>query len=269
MAVVSYLSRFTVFANTWGIAGTCDGDTSGPLYLPAGTYYLDSATAAESLVAAIDTLLGTLFPAESFTVTYSMATGKVTVQCDSLGVAATWTLTFSGGLEDAIGFGAAPQGFAPTVATAVTSPEVCQYCIFAGSGRSQWSGTASAISNAEGTSDAGVSSGVGSSNKRLKGSWMHAHERLAAVASPLESGTRDDADAVRPWTWQDFFDHHRSTHHPFRFYDGTGLTVSQYERAYKLTGKSLGDFGPQNPEEGSWYYWQVPLEVREWKAATP
>lgn len=268
MAECVYLSRFDVLANTWSITGTCDGDTSGPLYIPAGSYYLDSATAAESLVAAIDALLESLFPAHNFTVTYSTTTGKITCTCTDLGVA-TWTITFGGGLENAIGFGAAPLGWAPTAATAVTSPEVCQYCIFAESARQNWSGYSEDVPNADGKSTAGVTAGVSAdpTTPLLSGSWTHGFEPLAAVASPLASGTRDDAGTVRPWTWQDFFRHHKGRQ-PFRFYDGTGLAIGSYEKALVLRDKSLKGFGPENQEKAVWEYWIVNLEVDQWRAAS-
>lgn len=266
MATGSYLSRFTVSANTLSLTATIDAVAHGPLYIPAGTYYLDSATASESLVAAIDTLLEANWGAEDFTVTYAMDTGKVTIACTTLG--ATWSMTFNQALADLLGWGST-LGWGIVAGASQVSPEVCQCVIFPGSGRSQWAGIESDIPNEGHRSGSGVSAGVGQADELLGGTWVHAFERQVAEASPLESGTRDDADAVRPWTWQDFFRHHRQTHHPFRFYDGTGLTVAQYEKVYKLDGKSLGKFAPKTQEEGSWYWWIIQVEAIEWKAATP
>lgn len=260
MASPLYLSRFRVVANTLGVSGTVDAQAVGITYIPAGLYYLDSPTAAESLVSALDSVLESMFtaPNEDFTVAFSTTTGLVTIACTTL--AATWSLTFNQALADLIGWGST-LGFGLVAGGSQVSPELASHCIFAGSGRQQWPGLASEIPNAHGKSSAGVTSGVGSQNESFSGAWLHGFERFTAQASPLESGTKDDAGAVRPWVWADFFKHHRTFRHPFRLYAAAGDAIASYEDEFVLRGKSLGPFAPAMLEDGSWYFWQVPLEV--------
>lgn len=259
MASPLYLSRFRVVAGAWTMDATIDAVNVNNIAIAAGTYYLDSPTASESLCAAIDAALEAAFAGEDFTVTYSTTTGKITIACTTL--AGVWSLSFDQqAFADAIGWGST-LGFGPVAGASQVAPEVAQYAIFAGSGRALWSGMESEIPNAAGKSSAGVTSGVGSENESFAGSWLHGFERQVAVASPLESGTKDDAGTVRPWVWADFFKHHRTYRHPFRLYTAAGDAIGSYEDTLVLRDKSLGPFAPQPLEEGSWYFWQVPLEV--------
>lgn len=264
MANPLLLSRFRVVAGAWTMDATIDAVNVNNIAIAAGTYYLDSATAAESLCAAIDAALEAAFAGEDFTVTYSTTTGKITIACTTL--AGVWSITFDQqAFADAVGWGST-LGFGPVAGGSQVAPEVAQYAIFAGSGRQQWKGLDSEIPNAHGKSSAGVTSGVGSSNEAFGGSWLHGFERLDAQASPLESGTKDDASAVRPWVWADFFKHHRTFRHPFRLYAAAGDAIADYEEELVLRGKSLGPFAPQPLEDGSWYFWQVALEVDRYLA---
>lgn len=265
MAVCHYKSRFTVTANTLLVDGTVDATPGTPTYVAAGTYYLDSATSAESFRVALDNALEAAFGAENFTVTFDLDTGKFAIQCTSL--AGTWAIAFNQALADLLGWGAT-LGFPLQAGGTATAPEIAQYQIFADSGRSNWKGYASDVAGADGRSGSGVSSGVGSPDVLYDGMWTHAHEPELLIASPLASGTRDDAGTQRPWTWMDFMDHHRATRQPFRYYDGTGLTLLQYEKVLKLAGKSTKKFTPDTQEPGSRRYWIVDLEVEEWRAAT-
>ncbi len=256
MAEPFYLSRFRLTGAL--IDATVDTVNHNDIPIPDGLYYLDSATAAESLAAAIDAALEGAYATEDFTVTYSTTTGKFTFSCTTL--AGNWALTFKSTLGTIVGYGAG-GGSGPAAGAAQVATNLAQYAIFAGSGRSSWEGRESDVPNVGHRSTSGKTFGVGSANELFAASWLHAHERAAAQTSPLESGTRDDADAVDPWVWQDFFRHHRQTHHPFRFYEAAGAAINAYEDVYKLDGPSLGRFMPKNQEEGSWYYWKVPLHV--------
>lgn len=257
------MSRFRLIGAT--MTGEVDGVAVADFPVADGLYYLDSATAAESLRQALDDALEAAFPLRSFSVAWSPSSGKFSFTCTDL--VGNWELTFNGELGRIVGYGL-DGGFGP-IATPSIADNVAQYVIYAGSGRSDWIGTGNDTPNASGHSSAGVDSGVGSDTEIVLASWVHEAERYNAQAAPdFQSGTRDDDDVVDPWTWQDFFRFHKKFHHPFRFYEDATDAVADYVDTYKLHGKSLGVFKPTTREDGSWWWFVVPMEVKRFRAAT-
>lgn len=267
MSGPSLLSRRRVDLEEWSITGAVNGSGTLTGYLAPGNYYLDSPTAAESLVTAIDTCLETTFSTGNFTCAYDLVTGKITTTCTNL--AGVWTMTFNEtSFRNWVGWGAS-GGWSGVAGGAQTSAEVCQGVIFAESERKGLKRRPKEYGVSIEKAIQGPPSIVSHGGTFRIPKWMHEFELDSFVASPLSSGTWNAGAGLtnRPWAWEDFFDHHASLSQagqPFRVYDA-GAALSAYEDEYFLV--NAGKFDPEPRSEETWFYWVVPIEACSYRAS--
>lgn len=266
MAQPFYLSRRRVTSGEWTFSATISADNQA-MTLSAGLFYNDSPTSTEALVVALDNAFETAYPAQNFTISFSITTGLFSFTCTTL--VGTWSVTFNqAAFANWLGFTSGTPGWALSAGPTQTSAQVAQGCIFCGSGRQGYTGVMRRTSGASVVSEAGVTARIGSGSVRRSGAWTHGFEPYAAVSSPLASGIEDLTDIVDPWTWKDFWEHHSRYGEPFRFYrDRTSLTTD-LDDTYVLHGKVYDEWIPQRVEDGANTYWRVPMEVHRYGVAT-
>lgn len=265
MGLNYYQSRIVLAANEWGANVTVDATTKA-VYLPAGTYYLDSSTAAESLTQAMEDALEdavTGFAGEGFTIDFVKATGHTTIRCSTVSASDFDWVWLSDAYRDAMGFTA---GFTNVGTTTQTSTNIAQFVLYAGSGRTSYRREFH-NDNRYRMASSGRSASVGNTTELRAWSWSHNFEPLTATTSPvLASGTMDEDSSVLPWTWEDFFLYHKSTGQPFRMWEDPSDSLADYSYGHdiELNEKSRGPFTPQPTEDNSDRYFTVQMAVNKY-----
>ncbi len=251
MANPVYLSRVVLAPNEWGATFNVDG-VSNDIYVPAGAYYIDEITTAWEDEAE------DVYAGESFTIDFSLTTGKTSIRCSTV-AASDFDLTWlSTSFRDWMGFTA---GFSNVGTTTQTATNIAQGVLFAGSGRKSYRRKRH-NDNRYRRASSGRSAGVGSADVLYDWTWLHEFEPLTAATSPvLASGTLDEAGTVVPWTWEDFFAYHKRTSQPFRLYESSADSLSAYlyGHALELNAESRGPFEPKPTEDDSDRYFTVPM----------
>ncbi len=251
MANPVYLSRVMLGAAEWGATFNVDG-VPLPIYVPAGAYYIDELTTAWEDQAEAE------FVGESFSIDFDLATGKTSIRCSTV-AASDFDLTWlSDEFRDWMGFAG---NFSNVGTTTQTATNIAQGVIFAGSGRKSYRRERD-NDNRYRRASSGRSASVGNSDVLYDWSWVHEFEPLTATTSPvLASGTLDEAGTVVPWTWEDFFAYHKRTGQPFRLYESSADSLSEYLYGFalELNTKSRGPFAPTPTEDNSDRYFTVPM----------
>lgn len=277
MAVARYMSRKRV--TTSELSATVQffgGAPAGPtvVTIPAGSYYLHSATSTESICSALDTALEAAFAGHNFTVALDVATGLVTITCTDLG-GDTWSWTWgSNAFRDLMGFSA---GWAGSATAGHTSTKPAQLLLYTDSGQTNLSTGPGAYETdiKEAVSISGVSSQIGSGAQRLgPWKWIHEYEPyIYSASSPFASGTFDVGALVTQWSWEDFFAHHQVTNlgEPFIYYAAAGDAVGNEWleiHGLVLTGDALRGFAPGRTISDVDTYWNVEIQCRPYKVST-
>lgn len=259
MANPFYLSLRPLLASEWTISVTIGVDTD-VIAIPAGRYFNDSFTAADSLAAVLQAALDTHSSAGAgFTVLYDLAAGEFTISHAGV-FSVTWPST---AMRDWLGFSGVLGG-----GNSYTSDQVAQGTIFADTGRSNWPGRQYHWQVGQTKSQAGPVAIIGTGTRTVTSSWDHPLEPSAGVASPLASGARDDDSSVVPWTWADFYAHHLGNYvgEPFRFYALTTDGINDWEDEYQLV--DIVDFGPARGEAEVDAYWTIRVVVADYVVST-
>lgn len=260
MAWPVYMSLRPVIAAELSLSVTI-GVTTEVLTLAAGRYYNDSILASESFAQALANALNThsAVGGDPFVVTYDLAAGEFTMSRAGV-FDVTWPDTV---LRDWLGWQGPVAG-----AAAYTSEQVAQGTIFADTGRATWPGRQYNWKVGETTAQAGVVAQIGTGFEVVTSVWEHQLEPGAFGASPLASGARDDDSSVVPWTWLDFFRHHRRYYvrTPFRFYALSTDGINDWEDEYLLVNADM--FGPKRGEAEVDAYWTIHLEVADYVVST-
>lgn len=220
---------------------------------------------------ALDTALNSHTVLGAFTDTaFSLSTGKVTIAA-GFGFELDWTdASLSGAgtaLRDLLGYTANKTG-----ASSYESDAPAQYIIATGSGRSNQDGPHLEKSGGTAVAESGVISRVGGPSTRRVISWEHVHERYTYQASPWESGRQDEAAAVVPWTWSDWYEHHSGgasgAGEPFRYYSASTDAIASPEGTYVMHESMANDFKPDFAEKNSTTYNTIKLKLRKFVAMT-
>lgn len=254
MALPLISARVYVPANTWKaditVTGTADVDAA-TITVPAGWYYLKTSdSAGDSLVTTIDGLLEAAYPASNFTVDADLATGIVTIGIQVAGsISWAWnTGTYGTGFRNWLGFGATGDFGPIAFGNSQSGSEEAQGLVFVGSvGRTNYHREKRQKTVSGSRSESGSVAKLAKSGRRYETSWEHHFEPLSRTTSPLKSGIFDEAGTVRPWAWEDFFDH--CAIQPFRYY--ADRSSSDYEsKNYDLTPEAAREFEEVMKEEG-------------------
>lgn len=253
MANPFVISRRYVGSGEWSATVSVDAAPGAVVTVALGAYFNDASVASASLAAALQSALNTTLAPETFTVTWSTTTGKFTITCTS-GTITTWTWGQTE-FRDWMGFTGNMAG-----AAAFTGQNVAQGVVFAGSGRAKDTGLLAEKTGSTVVAEDGSPVRIGTISTRRKRSFQFEFEPPAAVASPLASGTDDEAGTVVPWTWFDFWEFHSRTGNPFRYYTAAGAAIGSFESAYFL--ENVDDFEKTPTVPGSTIWWTFRLVVR-------